>query len=194
MRHGMDRVARLRRVASTTVPLDRSCSRTERRAVQRGSVAPATQPAWEDTFEYQQYLPKNGPPNPHHWTELIPSFHHLEQGDLPFVDGTTAAGAVLATDQREAKMRKALMLRNDPSATIAQSKRVMAVNQAAEANLSAVFGHELRTQRRTRARKLAFAAKANVEWYLDEKVAKSQAAKVEVLNEVLKKLDVSEPN
>lgn len=147
--------------------------------------------AWEDSFEHQNYLPREGPTNPLHWSNVVDSFPHLESdAHLQLGDGSTST-ALLSPEERQ----RLLAHRNDASAVLGRSPHIISVNAAAERNLQSIFGHELRTRRQKKAKKLAFASSRNVEWYLDEKVVKSDAAKVDVLNEVLKKLGAaSTPN
>jgi hypothetical protein len=141
-------------------------------------------PEWKDTFEYQQYLPKSGPTNPFHWTSAISSFPHLDPSNSSEVLPTKDLTSPLNVTQRQ----RLLQQRNDLSTTMGRSQHIMDINASAASNICTVFGHELRAQRRSRARKLAFASQRNVEWYLDEKVVKSEAARVEIMNEVLKKM------
>jgi hypothetical protein len=63
-----------------------------------------------------------------------------------------------------------------------------AINTKAAQNLKDIFGEDLRQQRKRRASKYAFASPRKLEWYLDEKVHKSESARTHVLNEVLKKM------
>jgi hypothetical protein len=140
---------------------------------------------WQDSFEHQHYLPKEGPTNALHWANMIDSFPHLETQQLPLPE----AGSTLSPDQR----RHLFAARNDASAVLGRSANIVNINAVAEDNLHSIFGHELRSRRQKKAKKLAFASSRNVEWYLDEKVVKSDAARVDVLNEVLKKLGEANP-
>jgi hypothetical protein len=157
------------------------------------SAAVPSSESWFDTVEYTNYLPKKGPPNPFHWTERIPSYHHLDE-TLPSVISPSISdqGTKIPSDIDRSRL---LSQRTDPTSAIASlSPRAQSLSDSASVRFASIFSADVKNQRRSKMRKLAFASKEKQEWYLDEKLVKSEAARVSVMNEVIKKFDIPIPD
>ncbi|KAG5493785.1 hypothetical protein JKF63_01617 [Porcisia hertigi] len=149
---------------------------------------------WEDSFEYNEYCPRGAAPHTsHHWTALVPTYSYLEKD---FYDSPSATHNFLAVGHpvsansagsEDLGMAGGSM----PSATTAgqpiqEADGVTAASQLASVNHKTVFAEELRTRRRSKLRKLALSPLERQEWYIDEKLIKSNAARLELLNEISK--------
>lgn len=193
--------AELRRIARNEVwhdvlVLRRNAAMARQWAAQRSSPAVAGSTArrqrqaaapveWEESFEFNEYRPRGAAPNTsHHWTDLVPSFSYLEPD---FFDSPRTSGNFLAVGHT-VKPTAAGTCGGVPGASVDELGRVQDGVEAAAVdaadNFHSVFAQELRTRRRTKLRKLALSPLERQEWYIDEKLVKSGAAQLQLLNEL----------
>lgn len=217
---------------------------------------------WEDTYEYNHYLPKDGTGNPLHITSAVDSFSYLsddyyggdggggaaaDAGDdassphlsalargagantfynsdpadvfgrlprpnLPLVEAARARAAA-AAERRTLKYHKPgaaaasdafvagtaarrgfggaedWAAKSDSEASAADGSSAASrkgVNRATGTTpmFDLVFNKEMRLQRRGKWRKLGFDSGERQRYYLDKKVVESQAARLQMLNEI----------
>ncbi|KAG5467698.1 hypothetical protein LSCM4_00776 [Leishmania orientalis] len=166
--------------------------RTESRRRDRAAAASSVE--WEDSFEYNEYYPRGAPPHTsHHWTDLVPTYSYLE-GD--FYDSPSAERNFLAVGHPISATAAVAASYSVPGATTSRATAagapsqgtdgVTEASQLASESFRTVFAQELRTRRRSKLRKLALSPLERQEWYIDEKLVKSSAAKLELLNELSK--------
>lgn len=139
--------------------------------------------SWEDSFEFNEYKPKGGLPTQHHWTDLVPTYSYLEpdffnkpEASLPFLAVGHPSSSITAHPAGAPVANR----------TDAVEDGARAASHAAAMNFNALFAEELRTKRRSKLRKLALSPLQRQEWYIDEKLVKSNAAKVQLLNDLSK--------
>jgi hypothetical protein len=154
-----------------------------------------TDVAWEDSFEYNEYHPRDvAPLTSHHWADLVPTYSYLEPDfyDSPSVQrnflavGHPPAPSPAASSAATAKATStgygvpAL----EGGVTSARDDGVVEASAQAAMNFHTLFAQELRTRRRSKLRKLALSPLERQEWYIDEKLIKSSGARVELMNEL----------
>ncbi|KAI5686298.1 hypothetical protein MNV84_02846 [Leishmania braziliensis] len=174
--------------------MSRRCTawRTESLGQDRAAAPSAVQ--WEDSFEYNEYCPRGAVPHTsHHWTALVPTYSYLEKD---FYESPNAAQNFLAVGHPVSANSAVPTGYDVPGSATLSAPAAREPNQAtdgvtdatqlASANFNAVFSQELRTRRRSKLRKLALSPLQRQEWYIDEKLVKSSAAKLELLNELSK--------
>ncbi|GET92107.1 hypothetical protein, conserved [Leishmania tarentolae] len=166
--------------------------RTE--GLKHGKVPTAGAVQWEDSFEYNEYYPRGAVPHTsHHWTALVPTYSGLEQD---FYESPSAVRNFLAVGHPVSTHSAVPADYGVPGDVTAKSAAAPGHNQAmdgvteasqlASANFHTVFAQELRTGRRSKLRKLALSPLERQEWYIDEKLVKSSAANLALLNELSK--------
>lgn len=158
---------------------------------------------WEDSFEYNEYHPRDTAAHTsHHWTDLLPTYSYLESD---FYDSASAQSNFLAVGHQpsllQARPATAAAVYGVPSfhddgsgpletAAVVRSGKdagdggVATASAKAVLNFHTLFAQELRTQRRSKLRKLALSPLERQEWYIDEKLIKSSGARVELMNEL----------
>lgn len=175
---------------------------------------------WEDTMEYDEYLPETLPTS-YHWTDQLPTFSYLEDD---FVDGNTM-GSVRKGEERCSAVGYPLsstppanVLAHGPltvEKVVREQVRSTALGSptsadhshdadgdenrsvpvsawkpdadAAAAMFKTVFREELKRRRRTskKFQRIAMSSSRDQqEWYIDEKLVKSEAAKIDLMNEI----------
>ncbi|CBZ30155.1 conserved hypothetical protein [Leishmania mexicana MHOM/GT/2001/U1103] len=165
---------------------------TEGLGQDRAAAAGAVQ--WEDSFEYNEYYPRGTVPHTsHHWTALVPTYSYLEED---FYETPSAARNFLAVGHPVSANSAVTVGYGVPGGATPRAAAagehdqgtdgVTEASQLASANFHAVFAEELRTRRRSKLRKLALSPLERQEWYIDEKLVKSSAAKLELLKELSK--------
>ncbi|CCW60477.1 unnamed protein product [Phytomonas sp. EM1] len=142
---------------------------------------------WEDSFEYLEYKPKSFPGSKYHWTDLVPSYSYLEN-DFYDRSGTQNLNFLAIGHapeiRREPEEMKSInsgvgMLTSSPMSNDPNKRLSKAVDR-----FRSVFSEELRTKRSSKLQKLAFSPLEQQEWYIDEKLVRSEASKVEFMNEL----------
>ncbi|CAC9535824.1 conserved hypothetical protein [Leishmania infantum JPCM5] len=172
----------------------RRCAAPHTEGLGQDRAAAAGTVQWEDSFEYNEYYPRGTVPHTsHHWTALVPTYSYLEED---FYESPSAARNFLAVGYPVsansavtagygvpvgATPRAAAAGEHNPA-----TDGVKEASHLASANFHTVFAQELRTRRRSKLRKLALSPLEQQEWYIDEKLVKSSAAKLELLNELSK--------
>ena len=169
--------------------------------------------AAESSFEHDNYLPTKSlatTPMPDHWSMAGPSYSYLLD---EFIDDGSSADGNLSTSSRSTPKkhilpyfasdseRKAVAVSlSDGSQSSASSPFALPQHSPlaqfdhnAQAAFSAAFSQEIKAQRRGKMRKMAMEPTSKRDWYLDEKVLKSHASQVSLLNE-LSRLSVPEPD
>ncbi|KPA82000.1 putative mitochondrial hypothetical protein [Leptomonas pyrrhocoris] len=150
--------------------------------------------AWEDSFEYNEYHPRDAAQlTSHHWTDLMPTYSYLEPD---FYDEPAAAQLnFLAVGHQPALLRATSAsagygvpsLQDGGTAKEAAGEDgVASASAQAAVNFQTLFAQELRTRRRSKLRKLALSPLERQEWYIDEKLIKSSGARVELMNQLSK--------
>lgn len=154
--------------------------------------------AWEDSFEYNEYRPRDTTTalTSTHWTNLMPTYSYLEPD---FYDGSSAQKNFLAVGHQPSLLRTASSAGygvpslpeegdagGDATATRETRDGVSTAAAHASMNFHTLFAQELRTRRRSKLRKLALSPLERQEWYIDEKLIKSSGARVELMNELSK--------
>ncbi|KAG5468106.1 hypothetical protein LSCM1_02076 [Leishmania martiniquensis] len=171
----------------------RRCDARRRESLRQDTAA-AGSVEWEDSFEYNEYYPRGAVPHTsHHWTALVPSYSYLEKD---FYDSPSAERNFLAVGHplpanSAVSAGYGVPGAATPSAASAVepdqgTNGVAEASKLASANFRTVFAQELRTRRRSKLRKLALSPLELQEWYIDEKLVRSSAAKLELLNELSK--------
>ncbi|EKF32780.1 hypothetical protein MOQ_003365 [Trypanosoma cruzi marinkellei] len=140
---------------------------------------------YEESFQHTEYIPAYGPPLRHHWTEMTPSYSYLE--DEFFGSNAGKTGGNLPE-------RNFLAVGHTPSLVREEGKEERTDGEWSHANLQTVrrsmqnyrslFTGELKMRRKNRLRKMALQSLENQEWYIDEKLVKSEGAKIDLLNEL----------
>ncbi|RNF05820.1 uncharacterized protein Tco025E_07713 [Trypanosoma conorhini] len=139
---------------------------------------------FDESFEYMEYIPADGPPPQHHWTAMTPTYSYLEDDFF----GSNAATAGASSHKRNflSVGHTASPVREEnaegPTANVSHAEL-----QTLERNMQnyrSIFTGELKTRRRRRLRKMALQSVEKQEWYIDEKLVKSEGAKIDLLNEL----------
>ncbi|CAG9581739.1 conserved hypothetical protein [Leishmania major strain Friedlin] len=172
----------------------RRCAARHMADLGQDKPVPAGAVPWEDSFEYNEYYPRGTVPHTsHHWTALVPTYSYLEEDfykSPSAVRNFLAVGHPVSANSAVtagygvpggATPRAAAAGEHNPA-----TDGVKEASQLASANFHAVFAQELRTRRRSKLRKLALSPLERQEWYIDEKLVKSSAAKLGLLNELSK--------
>ncbi|KEG09761.1 hypothetical protein DQ04_04701060 [Trypanosoma grayi] len=143
---------------------------------------------YEESFEYAEYIPAFGPSPSHHWTELTPSYSYLED------DFFGRNGAIAPTASHKRNFLAVGHTTPFSRQKSRQEEQEREYGEWGQANLHAVernivnyrsmFAAELKQKRGGRMRKMALQPLEKQEWYIDEKLVKSEAAKVDLLNEL----------
>ncbi|CCW67644.1 unnamed protein product [Phytomonas sp. Hart1] len=142
---------------------------------------------WKDSFEYMEYKPKGLPNSRYHWTDQVPSYSYLEDDfydPLGTQDRNYLAVGHSPILKREPEGVKATDTSVDTCNPLSMHKNQNKGISKAVDNFRSVFTEELRTNRSSKLRKLAFSPLEQQEWYIDEKLIRSEAAKVEFMNEL----------
>ncbi|KAF8276535.1 putative methyltransferase domain containing protein [Trypanosoma cruzi] len=140
---------------------------------------------YEESFEHTEYIPADGPSLRHHWTEMTPSYSYLED---EFFDSN------VGKTKRNFPESNFLAVGHTPSLVREEVKAERTDGEWSHANLQTVrrslrnyrslFTGELKMRRKKRLRKMALQSLENQEWYIDEKLVKSEGAKIDLLNEL----------
>ena len=159
---------------------------------------------FQDTYEYEHYLPRDGTKNPFGAAARNPTFSYLadEYYDEGMVEGDVerAAGIHVKGDENGASMlptRKSLIYnRNNPADATTGGTRGSSLSQSTNMLhnrdltgdghtliFDAIFNKNARSLRQRKYGKLAVHSRASKEAYLD-KVVGSDAAKLQILNEL----------
>nr|CCC93462.1 conserved hypothetical protein [Trypanosoma congolense IL3000] len=139
--------------------------------------------AYEESFEYTEYLPADGPPVTHHWTEMSPSYSYLEEDFFGDAKGTTAPGGSYSQNFLAVGHPVSPAAHWRPTAGMQGDSRGEA-SQESLRNTRNLFAKEMKKKRSGRLRKMALSPLEKQEWYIDEKLIKSEAAKIDLLNEL----------
>lgn len=167
-------VLRKRPSAPTTATAVQSDQREEAPTALGGAFPQGVE--WEDSFEYCEYKPKAGPGTRYHWTDLVSSHSYLEEDY--YDDKQAAVKNFLAVGHTPTLQRTEV-----PTGPVTSASTAAAAREAAAAYKS-LFAEELQGRYRRKMRKLALAPTQQQEYYIDEKLIKSEGAKVEFLNEL----------
>lgn len=168
---------------------------------------------WEDTLEYDEYLPSRFPTH-NHWIDQLPSYSYLEddfleENSLGQHYHSSRSSSVTLTPGSSAVhqgLPETNVLAHGPlSKEKIERQRAnagsfaggLAVNRVplaawredgekATAAFQSIFREELRKKRRTKKfRHMALSSSRDQkEWYIDEKLIQSEAAKVELMNNI----------
>jgi hypothetical protein len=144
---------------------------------------------WEDTFEYDQYLPKKGDANPFHWSESVMSFAYLQDPPSSSSSSPSATSSSMDGDAPRGRTTvpadpSAVLLSNPlPAATTTKDDEGAAMRARMATSL---FTPSAKASRRNKMRKMAMQSHTKQEWYLDKRFVESQSAKLEVLNKVMR--------
>ncbi|SCU72565.1 methyltransferase domain containing protein, putative [Trypanosoma equiperdum] len=138
--------------------------------------------AYEDSFEYEEYIPAGGSPLAHHWTEMTPSFSYLEDeffgcADSVGTNGPPNGASFLAVGHPLVPVTRQLVGVDRFGAGGRDA------TQGESGSFDKMFAKEMR-RRGGRMRKMALTPLEKQEWYIDEKLVKSEAAKVDLMNEL----------
>ncbi|EPY29724.1 hypothetical protein AGDE_09887 [Angomonas deanei] len=138
---------------------------------------------WEDSFEYNEYKPKSLTKTNHHWTDLVPTYSYLED---TFYDNKEAVQSNFLAVGHPPRITKKTLLQSgatDGTVPVRSPQQYKQVTEAA-AKFKSIFADELRTKRKAKIRKLALSPLQRQEWYIDEKLVRSEASKIEFMNEL----------
>ncbi|RNE99559.1 hypothetical protein TraAM80_08170 [Trypanosoma rangeli] len=140
---------------------------------------------YDESFEYTEYVPADGPPLQHHWTALMPSYSYLEDDFF----GSNAASTGSSSHKRNflALGHTVSPVREEGRTAGPDGNLSHADLQTLQRNMQnyrSLFTEELKTHRKRRLRKMALQSLEKQEWYIDEKLVKSEGAKIDLLNEL----------
>ncbi|KAH9578393.1 hypothetical protein LSM04_006227 [Trypanosoma melophagium] len=154
---------------------------------------------YEDSFEFTEYIPASAPSPAHHWTEIIPSYSYLEED---FFGSTKTTSSSSSSGLDKDKIPKSAvtyernflavghtippMRRNDSRGDDEWSQSELQTIGRNLQNYRNLFAAELKEKRSGRLRKIALQPLEKQEWYIDEKLVKSESAKVDLINELLR--------
>nr|CCC51208.1 conserved hypothetical protein, fragment [Trypanosoma vivax Y486] len=133
--------------------------------------------AYEESFEYTEYIPSAGPPLSHHWTELTPSYSYLEDDFF----SSDATGAVAGPDRNFLAVGHSLPHLPGGKEGVSVGVRLA---QPGTSGYRSMYTRELKNKRSRKLRKISMSSLEKQEWYIDEKLVKSEAAKIDLINEL----------
>lgn len=181
MHHAVDLIVLKRKPNTSSANESHEVCGEERRS---GNPAENVLP-YDESFEYSEYIPAEGPLPRHHWTEMTPSYSYLEDdffGDnTALTSNTSHERNFLAVGHPMSFNRRRRQQARDGDkwgeASLHAARRNME-------NYSSLFAAELKRKRGGRVRKMALQPLEKQEWYIDEKLVKSEGAKIDLLNEL----------
>ncbi|ORC93243.1 uncharacterized protein TM35_000011200 [Trypanosoma theileri] len=149
---------------------------------------------YEESFEFTEYIPANAPSPAHHWTEVTPSYSYLEEEFFGGNKVITASGLEKGTistpgvthEQNFLAVGHTIppMRRNNLHGDDELSQSELHTVRRNLQNYRNLFAKELKEKRSGRLRKMALQPLDKQEWYIDEKLVKSESAKVDLMNEL----------